>query len=137
MYELVGVGFFSKVEMRGDRVLEEMDEQVSEQNEKSRIGAAQLNAGRNHLDQRRRQHETCAERDKISEIRPLPIPLNDDGAAENVRARRGQPQQHTGQDGGHEEEGYQERSYGPGASSHEPRTESLPGAEGPFPMASR
>ena len=30
MDELVGVGFFSKVEMRGDGVLEEMDEQVSE-----------------------------------------------------------------------------------------------------------
>ena len=31
MDELVGVGFFSKVKMRSDRVLEEMDEQVSAQ----------------------------------------------------------------------------------------------------------
>src|SRR5450631_551683 len=42
VHELVGVGFFSKVEMRGDCVLEEMDEQVSEQDEKSGIRAAQL-----------------------------------------------------------------------------------------------
>ena len=104
MHELVGVGFFSKVEMRGDGVLEEMDEQVSAEDEKSGIGATQLNALRHHLDERRRQHETCAERDEVAEVGALPIPLNDDGAAEHVRARRRQPQQHTGQDGRHEGE---------------------------------
>ena len=38
--------------------------------------------------------------------------LNDDRAAKHVRARRGQPQQQTGHDGGHEEEGYQEAVAG-------------------------
>ena len=67
-------------------------------------GAAQLNALRHHLDQRRRQHEARAQRDEVAQIGALPIPLNNDGAAKHIRARRGQPQQHTGQDGGHEGE---------------------------------
>ena len=41
---MVGVGFFSKVEMRSDGVLEEMDEQVSEQDEESGIRATQFDA---------------------------------------------------------------------------------------------
>jgi len=112
MHKLVGVGFFSKVEMRGDGMLEEMDEQISEQDEKSGVRTTQLNAGRHHFDQRGRQHETCAERDEVAQVGAIPIPLDDDGAAKHVRARRGQPQQQTGHDGGHEEEGYQEAVAG-------------------------
>ena len=104
MHELIGVSFFSKVEMRRDGVLEEMDEQVSEQDKKPGIRPTQLNAGGHHFDQRRRQHETGAERDEVAQVGALPVPLNDDGAAENVGARRRQPQQHTGQDGRHAEE---------------------------------
>ena len=99
--ELVGVSFFSKVEMRGDGVLEEMNKQVSSQDEKSGVRATQMDALRHHFDQRRRQHETCPERDEVAEVGALPISLDDDGAAEHVRARRGQSQQHTGQDGRH------------------------------------
>src|ERR1700687_5827967 len=100
--ELVGMGLFSKVEMRGDGVLEKMDEQVSGEDEKSGITATKLNALRYHFDQRRRQHETCAERDEVTQVGTVPMLLNDDGAAEHVGARCGQPQQQTGQDGGHE-----------------------------------
>src|ERR1035437_9537186 len=42
MDELVGVSFFSKVEMRSDGVLEEMNKKVSSQDEKSRIRATQM-----------------------------------------------------------------------------------------------
>src|SRR5208283_1935545 len=100
--ELVGVGFFSKVKVRGDGVLEEMDEQISEQDEESSIRATQLNTGRHHFNQRRRQHETCSKRDEVAQVGTFPVPLNDDSPAEHVGARRGQPQQHAGQNGRHE-----------------------------------
>src|ERR1019366_1912609 len=99
--ELVGVRFFSKVEMRSDGVLKEMYEQVSAEDEKSGVRATQMNALRHHFNQRRRQHEACAERDEVAEVGALPISLDDDGAAKDVGARRGQPQQHAGQDGRH------------------------------------
>src|SRR6202030_1496608 len=107
MHELVSMRFFSKVEMRRDRMLKEMDEQVSREDKKPTIRASELDALRHHLDQRRRQHETCSERDEVAEVGTLPMLLNDDGAAEHIRARRGQPQQQTGQDGRHEEKEYQ------------------------------
>ena len=100
--ELVGVRFFSKVEVRRDRVLKEMDEQVSAKNKKPGVGAPQLNALRHHFDERRCQHKTCAQRDEIAQVGTLPISLHNDGAAEHIRARRRQPQQHAGQDGRHE-----------------------------------
>src|ERR1019366_9978244 len=129
MDELVGVGFFSEVEVGRDGVFEEMDEQVPEQDEESGMGTTELNALRHHLDQRRGQHEARTQRNKIAQIGALPVFLNNDGSAKDVRGSRGEPQQHTGQDGGHEEKGYQERSCEPRALSPEPRTESLPGAE--------
>ena len=52
--ELLGVRLFSEVKVRRNRVLKEMDEQVSEQNEETGARAAQRNALRHHLDQRRR-----------------------------------------------------------------------------------
>src|SRR5208283_2216255 len=101
MDELVSVSFFSEVEMRSHRVLEKVDEQVSAKDKKSGIRAAKLDALRHHFDQRRRQHETRPERDEVAQVGALPIPLDDNGAAEHIRARRRQPQQQTGQNGRH------------------------------------
>jgi len=72
--------------------------------------AAQLNALRHHFDQRRRQHEPGAERDEVAQVRALPISLDDDGAAKDIRTRSGQPQQHADQDGGHEGKEYRKQS---------------------------
>ena len=102
MHKLLGVCFFTKMKMRSNRVLEEMDEQISAKDEKPGIRPAQLNALRHHFDQRRSQHEPRAERNKIAEVRPIPMLLNNDGAAEHISARRRQPQQQTGQNGRHE-----------------------------------
>ena len=101
MDELVGVGLFSEVEMRGDGVLEEMDEQVSEQDEKPGILAAQFNAFRHHFDEGRRQHEARSQSDEVAKVGALPISLDDDGAAEDVGGGRRQAEQHAGQYGGH------------------------------------
>src|ERR1700688_3101103 len=96
VHKLVGVRLFSKMKMRRDCVLKKMDEQVSAQTKKSSIWAAELNAFGNHLDQRGRQHESCPERNEVAKVRPLPISLDDNGAAEYVCTRRGQAQQQTG-----------------------------------------
>ena len=103
MHELVSVRFFPEVEMRGDGVLEKMNEQVSAKNEKSGVGSTQMNALRHHLDERRRQHESSSERNEVAKVRPLPMLLHDDCAAEHIRACRRQPQQQTRQNGRHEE----------------------------------
>src|SRR5260370_27363320 len=108
LHELGGVSFLLKVEMRGGGMLKKMNKQVSCEDQKSGIRATQMDTLRHHLDQRSRQHETRAERDEVAEVGALPMLLNNDGAAKHVRARRGQPQQQTGQDGRHEEEEYQE-----------------------------
>src|ERR1700691_5956508 len=108
MDELIGVGFFPKMEMRGDRVLKKMDEQVSAEDEKSGVRTAQIDALRDHLDQRRRQHEACTEGDEVAQVGALPMLLDDDGAAKHICARRRQSQQQTGQDGRHEGKEYQE-----------------------------
>ena len=108
MHELLRMRLFSKMKMRRDGVLEKMHQQISSQNQKSRMRPAQLNALRNHLDQRRSQPEPRAQRHEIPQIRPLPIPLHNNLAAKNIRARRRQPQQHTSQNGRHEEREYQE-----------------------------
>src|ERR1700688_1884405 len=96
VHKLIGMRLFSKMEMRRNRVLKKMDEQVSAQNKKSRIRAAQLNTFGNHLDQCGRQHESCPKRNEVAKVRPLPISLDDNGAAEYVCTRRGQAQQQTG-----------------------------------------
>src|SRR5271169_6600364 len=73
MDELVGVGLFSKVEVWSDGVFEEMDEQVSGEDEKPGVRATQLNAGGHHFDQRRSQHEPGAERDEVAQVRVFPM----------------------------------------------------------------
>ncbi len=101
MDKLLRVRLFSKMKVRRDRMLEKMHQQIPAQDQKSRMRPAQLNALRNHLHQRRGQHEPRAQRNKIPQIRPLPIPLDDNRPAEHVGARRRQPQQHASHNGRH------------------------------------
>ena len=86
--EFVGVSFLPEVEVRGHRMLEEVDDQIAEQDEESGIFSVQLETRRDHLDHRGGQHESCAQRDEVLEVSPLPVPVDDDGAAENVGQRR-------------------------------------------------
>ena len=97
--ELMRVGLFAKMKVRGDGVLEEVNQKVSQQNQESGPGAAQVNAFGHHLHDGSREHEAGAERDEIAQIGAVPIFLNNDGAAENVCARCGEPKQHTRQNG--------------------------------------
>ena len=69
-------------------MLEEVNDQVAQQNQKRRIPSAKFQAGGHDFHDGRRQHEPGAQCDEIFEITPLPVALDDDGAAENVRRQR-------------------------------------------------
>src|SRR5438270_8156083 len=84
MEELVVMGLFAEVEMGRDGVLEKMDDQIAKQNQEGCIMSAEFEAGRNNFHQRGRQHESCPQSDEIFQISSLPVPLHDDGAAENI-----------------------------------------------------
>src|SRR5437016_4327156 len=84
MEELVVMGLFAEVEMGRDGVLEKMDDQIAKQNQEGCIMSAEFEAGGNNFHQRGRQHESCSQSDEIFQISSLPVPLHDDGAAENI-----------------------------------------------------
>jgi hypothetical protein len=86
------------VKMRSDSVLEKMNDEVPEQNQERSCLAAKFETGWNHLDDRSSQHEAGAQGDKITKIRVVPMPLNDDGTAEDVGGGGGKTQQHAEED---------------------------------------
>jgi hypothetical protein len=89
---------FSEVKMRSYSVLEKMNNEIPEQNqERSRL-AAKFETGWNHLDDRSSQHKAGAQGDKITKVRMVPMPLNDDGTAENVGGSGRKTQQHAEED---------------------------------------
>src|SRR5262249_48649163 len=96
---LLSVRFFAKMEMRRNRVLKQMDKEISSQDQHQRfIQALPAQAGlvdalRHHFQQRCRQHESGAQRHKVAQITSSPVFLDDDGAAKAVRGRGRQSQQ--------------------------------------------
>jgi len=103
--KLIFVRFLSEVEMRGNRVLKKMDDEIADQNQESRIFPAQLQTGGKNLDDGRGQHESRAQGHKILKVPSLPVLLDDDGPAEYVGSGRGQAKQEAEQDWIHGEEG--------------------------------
>jgi hypothetical protein len=98
VHELVAMRFFAEVEMRRDRMFEEMNDQISQQHKKGRGPSAQFEAFRDHLDERRGQHESRAQRHKVTEVAPLPVPLHNDRSAEDVGGGGGQTEEDAGCD---------------------------------------
>src|SRR5579864_5180113 len=88
--EFVVMRFFTEVEMRRNRVFEEVNDQISQQNQKSCAPSAQLKTFWNHLDQGCGQHESRSQRDKVAQVAPLPMPLDNDRSAEDVCGSSGQ-----------------------------------------------
>jgi len=66
MHELIFVGLFAKVEVRRDRMLEEVNDEVAEQKLRCRRSAAQFQTFGNHLNQRCGQHESGTQRNKVA-----------------------------------------------------------------------
>ena len=76
--------FFAEMEMRRDGVLEEVNEQIAAEDEESGTGAAQFDAGGNHFDDGRGEHETGAESHEIFQIAFFPVALNENEPAKDV-----------------------------------------------------
>ena len=91
-YKLIRMGFFSEMKMRGDSMLEEMNDQITEQDQKCRAPATQFETGGNDFYDRRGQHESGAERDEVLQVSAFPMLLNNDRAAKNVCRSSGQAQ---------------------------------------------
>ena len=91
--ELVMMSFFAEMKMRADGVFEKMNDQVPEQDKKRRALAPHLQTRRDHLDQRRGQHEAGTQSHKVSEVGTFPVFLHDDRAAENIGQRSSETQQ--------------------------------------------
>ena len=64
IHKLLGVGLFTKMEMRGPRMFKVVDNEVSQQNQRRAGSGRQAQAFRHHLRERRRQHETRAQRNE-------------------------------------------------------------------------
>src|SRR5690349_6818861 len=88
--EFVVMRLFAEVEMRCDGVLEEMDNQIADENEKGSRLSPQYQALRNHFDHGRGEHEAGAQRDKVAKIAALPVALHNNRTAEDVGGGGGQ-----------------------------------------------
>jgi len=85
--EQLRMGLLAEVEVRCDRVLEEVDEQVAGEDQDGSEGREVLALG-HHLQDDGRQHEPRPERDGIAEEAGVPVPERHDDAAEQVGDRR-------------------------------------------------
>ena len=99
--ELILVGFLAEVEVRRNGMFEQMNDEISGQNQEGGALAAKLQAGGEDLHDRRRQHESRAQRHEVLQIRTVPVLLDDDGAAENIGRRRGEAEQDAEENGMH------------------------------------
>jgi hypothetical protein len=83
-----GVRFLTEMEVRHQRVLREIHQQVTDQHHQRRIPALPLERGRYQLQQRHRDHEAGGERDQPVERCRAPAPARRDGCrAQHVGAR--------------------------------------------------
>jgi len=117
--EFILVRLFPKMKVGGDGMLKKMDDEVSNQDEKGCILAAQFQTRRDHLDDRGGQHKPSAQRDKVSEVTAFPMPLNDDRAAKYIRSGGSKAQRKTEGDWVH----WAESSIPDSPSWHRRRTE--------------
>jgi len=99
--ERILVSLLAEMEVGRDRVFEQVDDEVSSQNQECSTLAAQFQAGGKNLYNCRRQHESCAQGHEVLQVRAVPILLDDDGAAENIGPRRSETEQKAEQDGMH------------------------------------
>ena len=84
MDELVVMRLFAEMEVRCNRVFEEVNDEVTKQNQEGRAASAQFETLRDHLHQSRGQHEPRTDRHKIAKIAPFPMPLHNNRPAKHV-----------------------------------------------------
>src|ERR1041385_2998108 len=86
---------FAEMEVRRYGVLEKVDEEISNKNQQRRFFAGERDALRNHLQDRRRQHEPGSDGHEVFQIATIPMPLNKNRAAEDISRGGGQTQHET------------------------------------------
>ena len=90
---MLDVRFFSEMEMRREGVLKKMNDEISDQHEKIREAPRQCHRLRKNLENRRGQHESRAQRQKIFQVLARPFAVQDKKPAQDVGRRGGQPEQ--------------------------------------------
>src|SRR5262249_60872126 len=70
--KLFRMGLFAEVEMAGERMLKEMDQKISRQQQQRRPRPGELDAFRQHLQKGSAKHETGAKSAKIAQVTPPP-----------------------------------------------------------------
>src|SRR5215470_607112 len=101
--ELVVMRFFAEVEVWRDRVLKKVNDKVTHQHKERRRFSSHFDTLGNHLHQRRGEHESRAQRDEVAQVAPLPMPLDNDRAPEDVSGSGRETQEDAGEDRVHEE----------------------------------
>src|SRR5579864_6525165 len=96
--EFVVMGLLAEVKMWCDSVFEEMNNQVSEEHQKCSRPSSKFKTLRNHLNNRRGQHESRTQRHEVTQVASFPMPLHDDRSAKNVGGSSRQAKQYAGQD---------------------------------------
>ena len=99
--ERILMSFLAKVEVRRNRMFEQVNQKISGENQDRGAFAAELQAGRENLYNRGRQHESRTQRHEVLEIRAVPILLDNDGAAKNIGRRCRETEQNAEENGMH------------------------------------
>src|ERR1700690_2680802 len=101
MDERILVRFLAEVEVRRNRMLEQVNQKISGQNEDGGTLALEFQAGGENFYNRGRQHESRTQRDEVLQIRTVPVFLNNNGAAKNVGRRCRETEQNAEENGVH------------------------------------
>src|SRR5439155_16137124 len=96
--KFVVMSFLAEVEVWRNGMLEEVRHQISGKNKDGSIFFTQVKAGGDNFEHGGGQHESGAKSDEIFEIRPVPVLLNNDGAAEDIGCGRCRAKQQTEKD---------------------------------------
>lgn len=91
--ELFVMSLLTKMEVRSNRVFEEVNDEITAENQKCRASSPQSQTFRDDFDDRSGQHESCAQGHEVLQIRPLPLFTDNNRSAEHVGGRGGQAKQ--------------------------------------------
>src|SRR6185369_11105947 len=80
----VVMSLFAEMKVRRYSVFEEVNEEISNENKQRGFLARERDALRNHLQDRRRQHEPGSDGHEVFQVAAIPMPLNKNRAAEDV-----------------------------------------------------
>src|SRR6185369_1110159 len=89
------MSLFAEMKVRRYSVFEEVNEEISNENKQRGFLARERDALRNHLQDRRRQHEPGSDGHEVFQVAAIPMPLNKNRAAEDVSCGGGQTQHKT------------------------------------------